>query len=504
MTHALADLLGNDHPLFKYNLSQLEAIVGDDSVDTRLLADIMEKTHNVMRKLGIDTADTTAKELYFAVNASVKSGQAQRLLRNTDYVIYKLGEELISFNLHDVVENAHHDLSFSERKRDHAIRNLRAEIVKRYADHDKTDNKLVHQLADQMGLKHKDDSHFEHVDAALKADNTDKDVPKILMIGDIFTDAFIKLDEDYARIDKDEDGTERLSLPFGSKPPYERVDIVRSVGPSPNSAISCARLGLDVSLMSWLGDDEAGKESLRHLRSEGVNSEQMIVQEGKASSYWYVLRYGTDRTMLVKSEKYAYDWKAPATTPDWVYLSYIGEDSWQLHEDLFEYLEQNPSIQFVFQPGSYHFEWGVEKLADIYRRSNLVVMNREEAMDVTGKSHDSLKDLSDGLHELGPETVIITDGANGSYASHDGKLLNIPNYPDIAPPLDRTGAGDAFSSTITAALALGENIDTALTWAPINSMNVVQKLGAQGGLQTLEQIKEWLKKAPEDYAPKEM
>ncbi|HTK39297.1 MAG TPA: hypothetical protein VL362_00350, partial [Patescibacteria group bacterium] len=61
------------------------------------------------------------------------------------------------------------------------------------------------------------------------------------------------------------------------------------------------------------------------------------------------------------------------------------------------------------------------------------------------------------------------------------------------------GAGDAFASTIVAALALGETMETALLWAPINSMNVVQKLGAQAGLQTRDEIKAWLKKAPKNY-----
>jgi len=503
MSHTLADLLGNDHPLFKFNLQQLEASIGSDNIDARLVADTLEKSHTVMRQFGVDTKDTTAKELYYALLASVQNGQARNILRDCDYVLHRIDGDVVSLNLHDVIENAHHQLSFEKRKSDHAKRKLRMEIIHRYAEHDKTSNKLVHQLTDQMGLKHDQDDQYESVDSTMKSSD-DTTAPSILFIGDIFTDAFIKLDEDYARIDTDEDGTKRLSLPFGDKPPYERADIVRSVGPSPNSAISCVRLGINASLMSWLGDDEPGRESLHHLRMEGVDSTQMFTEQGKKSSYWYVLRYGNDRTMLVNSEKYSYVWKAPQKKPDWVYLSYIGENSWQLHEDLIEYLEANPDIKLVFQPGSYHFEWGTEKLARLYKRSDLVVMNREEAMGVTEKSYDSVKDLCDGLHALGPDTVVVTDGGKGSYASYDGKLFNMPNYPDIAPATDRTGAGDAFSSTITAALALGESIETALMWAPINSMNVVQHLGAQAGLQTLDQIKDWLEKAPEDYKPHEI
>ena len=131
-------------------------------------------------------------------------------------------------------------------------------------------------------------------------------------------------------------------------------------------------------------------------------------------------------------------------------------------------------------------------------------MNREEAMDVTGLGYDSIRDLANGLHALGPEIVVITDGPNGSYASDGTKVVTVPNYPDPAPPVERTGAGDAFSSTFVAAIAAGEPLETALLWAPINSMNVVQHIGAQKGLLTKEALDGYLRDAPEWYKVKEI
>jgi ribokinase len=71
----------------------------------------------------------------------------------------------------------------------------------------------------------------------------------------------------------------------------------------------------------------------------------------------------------------------------------------------------------------------------------------------------------------------------------------MPIYPDIAEPVDRTGAGDAFASTFVAALARGNSIEGALQWAPINSMSVCQKVGAQAGLLTEEKLSDYLQKA---------
>ncbi|MDB5165885.1 MAG: putative Ribokinase [Candidatus Saccharibacteria bacterium] len=505
MTKFLQDLLTSTEPLFPQALSQLERSTGSDGVDVRLIADVTHKAHDVMRGLKLDTADTTARELYLALNSYITQSTTHELLFDADFMLLKIENEVVSFNLIDVIENVHHQLPFDQRMITHGQRALRGEIIARYIAHPRTDEGTTRQFALDAGLVEPSDQHYPSVKAHQAALETSVATgPYILTIGDIFTDAFIKLDEKYARIDTDSDGSKRLSLPFGSKPPYDSVDIVKAVGPSPNAAVASARLGLRTGLMAWLGDDLPGEESLEHLASERVDTSLMITQPNSKSSYWYVLRYGSDRTMLVRSEAYDYEWQAPENAPDWIYLSYIGANSWPLHEGLLGYLNDHPETKLVFQPGTFHFEWGIEKLAALYQRSHLVVMNREEAVEVTGKTYDSLHDLATGLHDLGVTTVVITDGSNGSYASFDGKLVTIPNYPDPAPPLDRTGAGDAFASTIMAALAQGESVETALTWAPINSMSVVQKLGAQAGLLSKEDIQKYLDGAPDWYKVSEL
>jgi len=79
-----------------------------------------------------------------------------------------------------------------------------------------------------------------------------------------------------------------------------------------------------------------------------------------------------------------------------------------------------------------------------------------------------------------------------------------PPYPDPKPPFERTGAGDAFSSTTVAALALGNDLPTALSWGAINSMSVVQQIGAQKGLLTRPQIEKYLEDAPPDFRAKQL
>jgi sugar/nucleoside kinase (ribokinase family) len=126
-------------------------------------------------------------------------------------------------------------------------------------------------------------------------------------------------------------------------------------------------------------------------------------------------------------------------------------------------------------------------------------MNKEEAEGLLKSEGSEMKSLLDGLELLGPKIVIITDGPLGAYMKYDNTYFSMPLYPDIAPPLERTGAGDAFFSTFVAYLAKGYDAAYAMKRAPINSMNVVQHVGAQEGLLHEEELEKLLKSAPENY-----
>lgn len=503
MSSFIESVLGSKDPLLAIGLIDLEKHVGGAGVDTRLIADMLAEAHKVMRALRLDPADTTANELYHGLNTLVEKGKAEETLLDADFVLLALGGQAVSFNLIDVIENAHHQLKFEDRTTAHGIRALRGMIVERYLASGKGESVVIESTARRAGLLAENEQPGERVAVRHLLEDKHKG-PYLLAIGDTVTDAFIKLKEDQAEIKTDEKGIKHLCMEFGSKPPYDHVDVINAVGNSANAAVAFARLDLNAGLMSYLGDDQAGKDSLSYLDKEGVDTSTVSVEEGKKTNYHFALRYGPDRTILIKYEDYSYDWKEPETKPDWIYLSMISKKAWPLHKDLLDYLSRHEDVKLAFQPGTFHFEWGAKKLEDIYRRAYLVVMNREEAALVTGKPLDDVKLLLQGLRDLGPEVVIVTDGPSGSYALSDSKMYKMPNYPDPAPPFDRTGAGDAFASTIVAALAMGESIETALLWAPINSMSVVQKLGAQAGLLNKNEIEEWLAKAPEDYKPEEL
>ena len=329
--------------------------------------------------------------------------------------------------------------------------------------------------------------------------------PDVVSIGDIVTDAFIKLFDDYEHTYENEHG-KWLAMPFGTKLPYEDVEIIEAVGNAANAAVSFARLGLSSAFVTNVGADAHGRDMIKALDKNDVDTRFVRINPGKKSNYHYVLRFKVERTILVKHEEYDYHWPhlRPAETPKWVYFSSISKHALAYHDQVADWLDENPEVKLAFQPGTFQMEAGTERLHRIYRRSEVLIVNREEAVTVGGGNHEDLHDLFNHLHDLGPRIVVITDGPEGAYASDGQNRFQMPLYPDPAPPVERTGAGDAFASTFVAALVKGNSIEGALQWAPINSMSVVQKVGAQAGLLNVHQIEDYLRHSPENYRPTRM
>lgn len=325
-------------------------------------------------------------------------------------------------------------------------------------------------------------------------------------IGDITTDAFIQLSQKDAQVVCDIEGRPcQLMMNFGDKLPYEDVVVVPAVGNSPNAAVSAHRLGLRSALVTNLGHDRNGSDCLDALRREGVDTEFVRVHEGKKSNYHYVLRYGAERTILIKHESYPYILPDFDTPPRFIYFSSVGEEGIGLHHDIAAYVKVHPETKLVFQPGTFQIRLGFEALKDLYAVTDIFFCNKEEAALILGRKEKDVPTLLREMKKLGPKLPVITDGPGGAYTlDEQGACWHMPMYPDIAEPVDRTGAGDSFSSTFTAAIALGLSPQEALAWGPINSMSVVQQIGAQKGLLTRAELEEYLKNAPANYKARKL
>ncbi|MEK7636509.1 MAG: carbohydrate kinase family protein [Patescibacteria group bacterium] len=323
-------------------------------------------------------------------------------------------------------------------------------------------------------------------------------------IGDVTTDAFIRIKEANISCDVNREKC-MICMRFADKIPYDFVKIVPAVGNSANAAVSAARLGLSSGLVSDVGDDYQGAECIEMLKKNGVVTDFIRTHSGKKTNYHFVLWFEDERTILIKHEDFNYD-GVPETIdePKWLYLSSLGEQSTLFHSQIAKFLDNHREVNLAFQPGTFQMHLGKEKLADIYQHTKVFICNVAEAQKVLMTQENDVKKLMKSLSELGPKIVLVTDGPKGAYAYDRTEYWFMPPYPDPKPPYERTGAGDAFSSTFVSALAFGKSLPDALMWAPINSMSVVQYIGAQEGLLTREKLEEYLAKAPTDYKPRKI
>lgn len=326
----------------------------------------------------------------------------------------------------------------------------------------------------------------------------------ILAIGDIVIDAFIKIEDAEVNCDIDKKNC-RLSVRFGDKVPYESVEICNAVGNSSNAAVSASRLGLNSALLSYIGGDLNGKDCIEELEKNNVQTQFIRVEDNKKTNYHYVLWYDVDRTILVKHEEFSYN-LGDIDGPAWIYLSSLGQNSLDFHIQIADFVKKHPETKLAFQPGTFQIKIGTEALGKIYEETEIFFCNVEEAQLILKEKSRELPVLLKGMSSFGPKIVVITDGSSGAYTldtrENKNEMWFMPVYPHT--PFERTGAGDAYSSTVVSALALGKTLEEAMTWAPINSMSVVQQVGAQKGLLSREKLEEYLKNAPENYKLKKI
>jgi sugar/nucleoside kinase (ribokinase family) len=324
-----------------------------------------------------------------------------------------------------------------------------------------------------------------------------------LAVGDITTDAFIRLKQAEVHCKVDTNACE-ICLSFGDKVPFEYVKVIKAVGNSSNASVCAARLGLSSALAADVGSDTNGEDCLVELRKNNVGTEFIHRHTGKSTNYHFVLWYDVDRTILINHIEYDYRLPNIRRAPKWMYLSSVASNGYEYHLEIIDYLKKNPSVKLCFQPGTFQMKLGIQKLKEIYQHTEVFVVNVEEAQRILNNQTRDVKTLLAEIHALGPKLVLITDGPKGAYMLDGDHFYFMPIYPDPKPPVERTGCGDSFAATFVSALSMGKPPLEALIWAPVNPMSVVQYVGAQEGLLSHEQIEWWLSRAPAEYKPREI
>ncbi len=304
-----------------------------------------------------------------------------------------------------------------------------------------------------------------------------KETVKIISIGAAVQDVFLlgKL----FRPHKEDDGDMVEEFELGSKNDVEDV-VFSTGGGGTNAAVTFARQGLHSMCFGHIGDDLAGQAVMDDLHKEGVDTSLMKIEKNIGTGYsTLLLAPNGERTILTyrgASETFTlhesdfHDMKA-----DWLYVSSLGGNIEAL-KTIVAYAKAH-NIKIAANPGKGELEQKAE-IHKLIPQFSILSLNKEELQMIF--PGETLEELVTTAAKQIP-CVIGTDGPKGAVAIYEGKLYKAGMYEDVKV-VDRTGAGDAFSSGFVAGAVKGGSPEHAITLASANSTSVVTKVGAKPGI----------------------
>lgn len=316
---------------------------------------------------------------------------------------------------------------------------------------------------------------------------------KLVVFGSARVDAFLEIPEDKAGKICNIDTKECvIELSYADKIPLKDVKFTVA-GNGANVAVGVKRLGVDSLLAAELGHGPLADFVMSELKKE-IDTTYVSQTEGVNQGFGAVIVYAGERTILSYYSPVDPPFPKDACRAEWAYLTSTGENFEGYYEKVYASLvECKPKL--AFNPGKRQIAKGRDWLKKYLEETELILVNRKEAeiiveMKGTGGRE---KQLLDSLHNLGPKTVVITDGRNGSFAKQGDKYYRLGILPIDA--IERTGAGDSFSAGCLSALIKGKDLSEAMLWGTINSASVTGYFGPEAGLLRDDQLPEWFERA---------
>lgn len=339
---------------------------------------------------------------------------------------------------------------------------------------------------------------------------------KVFTIGSATMDVFVECDmANIVSVCTKDRSSDFMSYPYGAK--IDMSNFSSNLGGGGvNTAMNFASLGYDTSAIFKIGDDIYSNGILDAFKDTKVNLKNIIQDSDLSTGFSIILvSFQGDRTVLanrganslIKLEDINFDALKEA---DLLYIAPLNGDSNKVLEPLVKFAHDNDII-VCFNAGTTSLKKGFDDIKKILKTSNVIVMNKEEAMMCTGIEvrpdtktekyshemiHPDIKTMLKKLKIADYQVIVITDGSKGAYAYEGKKYYYCPTFESNV--VSTLGAGDAFASTFCAALEKTKlDIGKSLMYGSVVSASVVSKFGATEGLINFDEIEKRISTHPE-------
>jgi ribokinase len=295
---------------------------------------------------------------------------------------------------------------------------------------------------------------------------------EILVIGSSNTDMVVKTDE----------------LPLPGETKLGGTFFMNAGGKGANQAVAAARLGGNVTLVTKLGDDIFGRQTLEGLKKENIDTKYVFFDENNPSgTALIIVNAAGENCIVVAPGANANLFPADIEKVENLRDATVILLQLEIPMDTINYVAKLAKVnkqKLILNPAP------AQKLNDeLLRGLYLITPNETEAFDLTGilvKDEISASAAADFLLKKGVENVIITLGREGAFFQN-GHLKIKVNAP-VVEPLDTTAAGDTFNGAITVALTENMEWDKAIRFAVQAASISVTRMGAQSSVPYRKEI----------------
>ena len=326
----------------------------------------------------------------------------------------------------------------------------------------------------------------------------------VLTIGDALIDTFLGVRED-ARYCYFDETKGDICFASGAKIMVETAQFLLG-GNANNVAVGLARLGHTVALGAEIGGDEFAQKIIAGLTEEHVDISYLKQTKTAESTFSVGVTLHGERTLFVHHVEREHDLAIEDCEPSWIYLTSVGNKWEGLYKKVIE-LKKKTGAKLMFNPGSKQLLTGRESFKEQLEIADVLIVNREEAEEImygapqhTDSPATAPETLLRALQKLGPKEVCVTDGQKGAWAAHeDGSIYWMGLAP--AEMVEKTGAGDAYSTGFLAAHLDGKTVQESLEWGAVESAGVIEHVGAQKGLLTKQALLDRIQTLPKEDTP---
>jgi sugar/nucleoside kinase (ribokinase family) len=306
---------------------------------------------------------------------------------------------------------------------------------------------------------------------------------EVITFGSVTYDLFFKVPKEQIIKTKDLASGCGVCFNLGSK--FDIKEMYFSFGGGGmNTAATFKKQGFNVAYCGSVGDDISGKEIVAQFEEMGVDT-RFVQKNDMPTNCSVILNTSEeDRTVLTYRGASELLNKEEILWGDmdcsWFYLAPLSGKLSDLTEDIIDFAHKN-KIKTAVNLGNSQIALGTERLKEVLKKADVLLLNLEEASLLTGIEAIDEMGIARELNTIHKGINVVTKGAEGVFVSYEEYLYDANSVK--MKIVDKTGAGDAFSSGFVSGL-IKSNMD--LEWAIklgiANSVSCIQVKGAINGL----------------------